>query len=137
MKRDDNPILPIRTMFGSIFTFVWIVLTLIYSKEVLNAYNSTRLPMALLTVDSLFFAGLIALIAAIISLSGTHDAFEHASLIINKLLNITGALAVLIIANISTYFTAGLLHSIEVYYQIWTLPAAMILFYHVMPFTKS
>ena len=128
--------LPIRTIFGSLFTLVWLILTLIYYKDVLNAYNTTNLPYALLTVDSLFFAGIIVLIAAVFSVSGTYQSFQPSSIIINVLLDISGALAVLIIANISAYFTTGLLHSMAIYYQIWTLPAAITLFYHVMPFNK-
>ena len=133
MTSNANKI-PRRTIIGSLFTFVWCILTLIYYKNVLNAYNSTSLPNALLTVDSLFFAGLIAMIAVVISMSGTRETYEPVSLIVNKLLTISGSVAILIIANISAYFTTGPLHSIMVYYQIWTLPAAMTLFYNVMPY---
>jgi len=133
MTNDHNKVPPIRSIIGSLFIFIWLILTLISRGEVLNAYNSTSLPYALLTVDSLFFAGLIAIIAVVISIPRSRETCETTSLLVNNLLTISGSVAILIIANISAYFTTGLLHSIVVYYQIWTLPAAMTLFYHVMP----
>ena len=135
MTSNANKI-PLRTVIGGFFTLVWWILTLIYYKNVLNAYNSTSLPYALLTVDSLFFAGSIALVAALFSLAGTPRTFKDIDLLIDNLLKISGALAVLIIANISAYFTSGILHSVAVYYQIWTLPAAMTVFYHAIPFNR-
>ena len=75
--------------------------------------------------------------ALVISMSGTRENYAPVSLIVNKLLTISGSVAILIIANISAYFTTGPLHSIMVYYQIWTLPAAMTLFYNVMPYKES
>lgn len=124
------------SIIGSFFTLIWIVLTGIYIKNVLNAYNSTSLPSSLLIIDSFFFAGLIVLISIVVSMSGTRDTFLPAALIVNNLLNLSGGVAILVIANISAYFTTGLLHIIAIYYQIWTLPAFMTLFYSDMPFNN-
>jgi len=119
LTSNHNEIPPFRTIIGSLFTLIWWILTLIYYKNVLNAYNSTTLPYSLLTIDSLFFAGIIAMIAVVISISGTHETYGPASTISNKLLTISGGVAILIITNISAYITTGLLHNLAIYYQIW------------------
>jgi hypothetical protein len=40
-------------------------------------------------------------------------------------------IAILIIANISSYFTYSWMKTIAVYYQIWSLPAFMLEFYYI------
>ncbi len=139
MKKDEHTIIhiPLRTIIGSFFTLIWCILTSIDYKNVLSVYNSSNLSYALITVYSLFFAGIIAMTAAVISLPVTNSLFENASDIIDVLLTLSGALAILIMANISAYFTTGPLQTIAIYYQIWSLPALMTSFYHVMPIRKN
>ena len=76
LTSNHNEIPPFRRIIGSLFTLICWMLTLIYYKSVLNAYNSTSFPYSHLTIDSLFFAAIIAMITVVISMSGTLETYR-------------------------------------------------------------
>ncbi len=122
-----------RDVIGSLLTLVWWILTGIYHENVIHAYNSSNLPSALLTADSIFFGAIIVLMSVVISLSGTEKSYLTAMKIIRPLLGLSGGIAILLLANISAYFTSGWLQNIAIYYQLWTLPSFMVAFFSIMP----
>lgn len=115
----------LRTTIGFGFTLIWWILTAIYYKTVMHAYATTYLPMALLTAYSIFFGAIIVFLSILISKSDTGKTQEH----IIGLRNLSIGIAILLIANISTYLTSGLLQSLAIYYQLWSTPASMLAFY--------
>ena len=113
---------------GAVLTIIWCLLTAIYYKTVIHAYVTTNLPMALLTAYSIFFGAIIVFISILISKSDTGKIQEH----IIGLRSLSIGIAILLIANISTYFTSELLQTMAIYYQLWTTPASMLAFYDVL-----
>lgn len=124
--------IPRWTAVGSLFTLMWCIITGIYSGSVLNAYNSTDLPIALLTIDSIFLGATFIMISVLISTEGLTNHPSYTRPRIKRLAIISGAVSIFLITNISSYFTFGWLKIIAVYYQIWSLPAFLLLFYDVL-----
>lgn len=125
-----------RNVIGSLLTLVWWILTGIYHESVLTAYNSSNLPSALLTADSIFFGAIIVMISVLISMSGTRESYPHVMTIIRPLLGLSGGIAILLLANVSAYLTSGWLQTLTIYYQIWTLPSFMVAFFSIMPYER-
>lgn len=115
---------------GLLIIFIWCPLTVFYFKTVIHTYATTNLSMALLTTDSIFFGAIIVFMSILISKSDTSKTQEHVVSIIG-LRNLSISIAILLIANVSTYFTSGLLQTVAIYYQLWTMPAGMLAFYYL------
>ncbi len=126
-----------RYIIGSLLTIIWIVLTGVYNHSVLTAYRTTNLANALLTMDSIFFGGIIVLISIVISMSGTAATYKPAMTIVRPLIALAGAIAILLMSNVLSYFTVGWLHTIAVYYQVWTPPALMTAFFSQLPYESK
>lgn len=125
-----------RNVIGSLLTLVWWILTGIYHESVLTAYNSSNLPSALLTADSIFFGAIIVMISVLTSMSGTRESYPLVMTIIRPLLGLSGGIAILLLANVSAYLTSGWLQTLTIYYQIWTLPSFMVVFFSIMPYER-
>ena len=117
------------TVLASFLQLLWVIYTGKINKMVIHAYVTTNLPMALLTIDSIFFGAIIILISILISMSGTKENHNQVTVITRHMRTLSIAVAILLIANISSYFTSGWIETLAIYYQIWTLPALMLVFY--------
>ena len=116
-------------VLGALFIYaIWIPLTGLYCKIVIHAYLTTNLSMALLTIDSIFFGAIIVFMSILIYKS---DVSKTHVISIVRLRNLSIGLSILLIANISTYFTSGLVQIVAIYYQLWTTPSFMLEFYNV------
>lgn len=111
------------------FLLLWWILTGLDNKSIIQAYATTSLPMALLTIDSIFFGAIIVLISILISMTGTKESDAHALIITKPMRLLSIAVATLLIANITSYFTSGWSETLSIYYQVWMLPALMLVFY--------
>ena len=111
------------------FQLLWWILAGLDNKAIIQAYATTSLPMALLTIDSIFFGAIIVLISILISMTGTKESDAHALIITKPMRLLSIAVATLLIANITSYFTSGWSETLSIYYQVWTLPALMLVFY--------
>ena len=111
------------------FQLVWWILAGLDNKAIIQAYATTSLPMALLTIDSIFFGAIIVLISILFSMTGTKESYAHAIIITRPMRSLSIAVAILLIANITSYFTSGWIETLSIYYQVWTLPALMLVFY--------
>lgn len=118
-------------VLASVLQVFWWILTWIDMNIIVKAYATTSLPMALLTVDSIFFGAIIVLMSILISMSGKKESYEHISIITKPMRSLSIGVAILLIANISSYFTSGWIENVAIYYQIWTLPALMMVFYAI------
>lgn len=118
---------------GIIFILLWWIFTGLDYKAIIKGYAITSLSMALITIDSIFFGAIIILISILISMTGTYKSYDHIRPIIMSLRTLSIAIAILLIANISSYFTSGFIDVMAIYYQIWTLPALMLVFYSLFP----
>lgn len=113
---------------GSLFlVLIWGVVTFIFYKPVLDSYYSGKLQNALLEIDTIFFGGVIVLQAALIN---TKNPKYKGS--IETLQSLSMAQALLILANLASYFISGWLDTIAIFYQVWTLPSFMWLFYFMV-----
>ena len=111
--------------------FIWLPLTVFYFKTVIHTYATTNLSMALLTTDSIFFGAIIVFMSILISKSYTRKTHKSVFGIVRKMRSLSIGVAILLIANISSYFTSGWIQSLAIYYQLWTTPAYMLAFYHL------
>ena len=118
-------------VLASVLQVFWWILTWIDMNIIVKAYATTSLPMALLTVDSIFFGAIIVLMSILISMSGKKESYEHISIITKPMRSLSIGVAILLIANISSYFTSGWIESVAIYYQVWSLPALMVVFYAI------
>ncbi len=114
-----------------VFIILWWIFTGVKYRAVIKAYATTNLSMALLTSDSIFFSAVIILLSILISMSGTKESSEKIEVITRPMRSLSIGIAILIIANISSYFTYSWMKTIAVYYQIWSLPAFMLEFYYI------
>ena len=114
-----------------VFIILWWIFTGVKYRAVIKAYATTNLSMALLTSDSIFFSAVIILLSILISMSGTKESSEKIEVITRPMRSLSIGIAILIIANISSYFTYSWMETIAVYYQIWSLPAFMLEFYYI------
>ena len=114
-----------------LFVVIWWIFTGMKYRAVMKAYAITNLSMALLTADSIFFSAVIILLSILISMSGTKESSEKIEVITRPMRSLSIGIAILIIANISSYFTYSWMKTIAVYYQIWSLPAFMLEFYYI------
>ena len=136
--KSQNYANPLKSMsIGVIFILLWCIFTGIDYKAIIKGYATTSLPMALLTIDSIFFGAIIILISILISMAGTNETYKHIRPIIISFRTLSIGIAFLLIANISSYFTSGFIDVIAIYYQIWTIPALMLVFYLVFPHIKN
>lgn len=126
---DSNRSFYFSFIFAGILLVVWLVLTGKYNTIILHAYVTTVLPTALLTIDSIFFGAITIITSVIIGMTGTPGTYKHAIGITKLLRSLSIGVAVLSIANISSYFTSGWVHTLTVFYQVWMLPAMMFIFY--------
>ncbi len=67
----------------------------------------------------------------LISKSDTSETYERVVDIVRKMRSLSIGVAILLIANISAYFTPGWIQTVAIYYQLWTTPAYMLKFYDV------
>lgn len=113
----------------SFLRLLWCILTGVDNKTVIWAYATTSLPMALLTIDSIFFGGIIVLTSILNSMSGKRESYIHVIVITRPMRSLSIGVAILLIANISSYLTSGWRETIAICYQIGALPAFMFTFY--------
>ena len=120
-------------ILGAIFTyFIWLPFTWYYHKIVIHAYLTTNLSMALLTTDSIFFGAIIVFMSILISKSDTSETLKRVVVeIVRKMRSLSIGVSILLIANISAYFTSGWIQTVAIYYQLWTTPAYMLEFYYI------
>ena len=129
----DRQVNPSFTIIGSILTVIWCAVTGLDYRNILSVYNNSSLPIALVTIDAIFFGAVIVFVSIIISASFAKKGnYEPSKFLANRFLSLSGAVAILLIANISAYFVSGDLRTIAVFYQIWTLPAFMVSFYSLI-----
>ena len=108
---------------------IWWILTGYFHNEVIYAYSSTNLPNAMMIVDSIFFGAIFVVITVFISIEGMTSSAEYRKNVARRLLDTSGAVTILIIANLSSYFVSGVLKTVAIYYQIWALPSLFLNFY--------
>ena len=118
---------------GDLFVVLWWIFATIDYKPIIKAYTTTSLPIALLTTDSIFFGAIIIMISILVSITGTTETYNHIVPIVIPLRALSIGIAILLIANISSYFTSGFINTIAIYYQIWAIPAVMLAFYSLFP----
>ena len=125
------------TVFASIFGIVWYTLTLIYRGAVIHAYNNSNLPNALLTIYTVFFAATMVIIS--ISIAQLHNRNEDNDAIefITNLRDLSIGISTLVVINIASYFTVGCLQAICIIYQVWSVPALMLLYYIIFNIPQS
>lgn len=116
------------TYIGSFLVLFWWIFTGLYHNSVIRAYSSTHLQIALLQVDTIFFGGAFLIISILFNRNAENRIFN-----VYRVRDLSIGISILIIANLSTYFTSGPLYVIAIYYQVWSIPAYMLEFYHLFP----
>lgn len=110
---------------GAFFTLSWCIFTGIYYNVVINAYTKANLSDSLLTTFSIFFAATIVVASIFIS---TPNLKEN-KIQVEGLRSLSIGISILLIANIASNFTVGYLETICIFYQVWTAPALIFVFY--------
>jgi hypothetical protein len=120
------------TYIGSVLVLFWWIFTGLYHNSVIRSYSSTHLQIALLQVDTIFFGGAFLIISILFNRNAENRIFN-----VYRVRDLSIGISILIIANLSTYFTSGPLYVIAIYYQVWSIPAYMLEFYHLFPKYRS
>lgn len=110
-----------------IMVLIWCFVTGGFYNPILESYYSGKLQNAFLEIDTIFFGAVIVLLAALIN---TKNPKYRGS--IETLQSQSMAQALLILTNVSSYFISGWLDTIAIFYQVWTLPAFMWIFYFLV-----
>ena len=131
--------LPAGLTIGSFLTVIWWLISGIYYHSVINSYKSTDLPNALLTIFSVFFGAIIIMISILISAGISKNQVNppnthNGKLLIDRFRKISIAISILLLFNVLSYFSSGYIQIIAIYYQVWTAPALMLLFYNTVRF---
>ena len=122
---------------GLIFLIIWYLLTLIYSGTVIHAYNYSNLPNAMLTTDTVFFGATLVITSILNAQLHNRNEDNDAIEFITKFRALSIGISILIVVNISSYFTVGLLQAICIYYQVWSVPGLMFLYYTIFKNPQS
>ena len=118
-------------VIGVFFVWVWIIFTGIYYGAIIHVYTNSNLPNALLTIDTIFFGATVVITSILIAQFYNRNEDNDAIEFIAKLRALSSGISILIVANIASYFTVGLLQVICIYYQVWTLPAFILVYYMI------
>ena len=115
-------------VLGTVLVLFWWILTGLYHNSLIKAYSSTHLQIALLQVDTIFFGGAFLITSILFNIP-----VENRIINVYRVRNLSIGISILIIANLTTYFTSGTLYVIAIYYQVWSIPGYMLEFYHLFP----
>ena len=118
-------------VIGGLFVWVWIIFTGIYYGSITHVYAISNLPNALLTIDAVFFGATMVITSILIPQLEKRKDNNYALQLIMGLRTLSIGISILLVANIASYFTVGLLQVICIYYQVWTLPAFILVYYHI------
>ena len=109
---------------GGIFLLIWFILSIIYSKDIMDSNYSQSLQNALLQIDSVLLLSIIIFLTIVLNKKGEDFKVSAYRLRIESM-----GIAVLFIASASSYFVSGLPYYIAIYYQILGIPAFIFIFY--------
>ena len=109
---------------GGIFLLLWLILSIIYSKNIMDSNYSQSLQNALLQIDSVLLLSIIIFLTIVLNKKGEDFKVSAYRLRIESM-----GIAVLFIASASSYFVSGLPYYIAIYYQILGIPAFIFIFY--------
>ena len=109
---------------GGIFLLIWFILSIIYSKDIMDSNYSQSLQNALLQIDSVLLLSIIIFLTIVLNKKGEDFKVSAYRLRIESM-----GIAVLFIASASSYFVSGWLYYVAIYYQILGIPAFIFIFY--------
>ena len=109
---------------GGTFLLLWLILSIIYSKNIMDSNYSQSLQNALLQIDSVLLLSIIIFLTIVLNKKGEDFKVSAYRLRIESM-----GIAVLFIASASSYFVSGWLYYVAIYYQILGIPAFIFIFY--------